>query len=115
MNLRDVYEQKISPRYPDYTIWTPEDVKATVMYISKGRESKDKKYWTQEISVMDDTLDKTHVIYYKADTKDALLDVKKDLGKEALFQLRAFKRFEHAEGLLCGYPKELLEEKEGVE
>ena len=111
MNLSEVKEQRTSPKYPDYTIWCPEDVKATIMYISKGRESEDKTYWTQEISVMDETLDRTHVIYYKANSKDALLDMKKDLGKEALFQLRAYKRFEHAEGLLCGYPNEILEER----
>ncbi len=111
MNLAEVKDQRMSPQYPDYTIWCPEDVKATIMYISKGKKSKDGTYYTQEISVMDETLDRTHIIYYKAKMKEALHDRKKDLGKEALFQLRAFKRFEHAEGLLCGYVNKILEER----
>ena len=137
MNLRDVYNLPMSPTRKDYTIQTKEPVKATIMYISKGRlnvpkecrecECYDKKthicsvtgyckhrdewFYTQEFVVMDDTLDRQHTIYYKIGTKQGLLDTKKELGKEALFVLRAFKGFEHTEGLLCGYPKEVLEER----
>ena len=40
MNLSEVKDQNMSPVYPDYTIYV-DDVKATVMYVSKARSGID--------------------------------------------------------------------------
>ena len=66
------------------------------------------KWYVQTITVMDDTCWQEN-IYYRNEIEAAMLTAGKDEGKQAIWRLRA-KIDEYSE-ILCGYPKELLEER----
>ena len=106
MNLRDVYEMPLF-KDTEYTKLTPHDdcVIATILYIGKPKQRG--KWWVQTVTVMDDTCQQEN-IYYRTENSEALLVSGKDEGKQAIWRLRA-KKDEYSE-ILCGYPKELLEE-----
>ncbi len=106
MNLKSVYEMPVQS--DGYTKLTPHDdcVLATILWIGKPLQRG--KWWVQTVTVMDETCQQEY-IYFRDENEQAMLARGKDEGKECIWRLRA-KKDEYSE-ILCGYPKELIEER----